>query len=167
MDKNIAIGVVVMIVAVGAFTFAYGIPAGILPDGNGSQPAAVAVPFTELARGADAPVGRRANYLITSSEQFSDLWEMIGAVEPMPDIDFSKHVVAAVFAGEKPTGGYDINVSSVMDADVRTITVTLAEPGGDCILTQAITTPYQIIKLPRTTLDFTHKDVSTTVSCAE
>lgn len=168
MNQNVAIGIGVaalIVVVIGAF--AYGIPASILPNGRDSQFAAVAVPFAELARGTNAPIDRRVNYLITSPEQFRDLWAMIGAAEMMPDIDFSAYVVAAVFAGEKPTGGYDITVSGVKDADVRTVTVTLAEPGGDCVLTQMITAPYQIIKLPRTTLNIIHEDVSTTVGCAE
>lgn len=156
-------GLALVAIIIGAFVFLRG--PNNFSNENGA--AAVAVPFTELARGADAPIDRRANYLIVSPEQFSDLWEMIGATEPMPDVDFSTYVVAAVFAGEKPNGGYDINVSSVTDADVRTVTVTLAEPGGDCMFTQAITAPYQIIKLPRTALDITHKDVSMTVGCAE
>lgn len=167
MDKNVAIGVVITLVAVGAFMFAYGIPAGILPAGKDSQLAMVAVPFTELARGAQSTIGRRVNYLITSPGQFRELWEMVGAEGPAPDIDFSENVVVAVFAGEKPTAGYGIAVSEVEDADARTITVTLTEPGGDCVLAQVITSPYQIIQLPKTTLNLIHKDVSTTVGCSE
>lgn len=156
-------GLALVAIVIGAFAF--------LRDSNNfsneNRVAAVAVPFMELAHGAMSTIGRRVNYLITSPEQFRELWEVIGAEGPLPDIDFSESAVAAVFAGEKPAAGYDIAVSRVEDADARTITVTLTEPGGDCVLAQVITAPYQVIKLPGTALKLVHEDISTTVSCPE
>lgn len=168
MNKNVATGIgVIALLVVIIGVFVYGIPVGILKGGKDNRLAAAAVPFSELARGADAPIDRRVNYLITSAEQFRDLWEMVGGTKPMPDVDFSKDVVMAVFAGAQSTGGYDIVVSNITDADVRTVTVTLKEPGGNCARARTLTAPYQIIKLPATTLKLVHKDVSAVVGCAE
>lgn len=164
MRNTLTIGVLALaVIVIGAFVFLRG------PNNfsNENSAAAVAVPFTELAHGTQSTIGRRVNYLIASPEQFRELWELIGAEEPLPDIDFSESAVAAVFAGEKPAAGYDIAVSRVEDADARTITITLTEPGSDCVLAQVITAPYQVIKLPGTTLKLVHEDISTTVSCPE
>ena len=156
-------GLALVAIIIGAFVFLRG-PGNV---SNENSAAAVAVPFAELARGTESTIGRRVNYLIASQDQFRELWEVIGAEEPAPDIDFSEDVVAAVFAGEKPNAGYDIAVSKVEDADARTITVTLAEPSNDCVYAQMITAPYQIIKLPNTALKFVHEDISTTADCSE
>jgi hypothetical protein len=128
-------------------------------------PVAVAVPFTELARGMQSDVKTRVNYLITSAEGLEKLWEMIDAAGTPPAVDFKKESVIAVFAGEKPTTGYAIEVVKVEDAIARTVSITLTKPGGSCVVGQAITAPYQVITVPLTTRSFAHEDVSTTTGC--
>jgi hypothetical protein len=123
------------------------------------------VPFTELSRGAHSDVSTRTNYLITSTAELEKLWKMISASGKMPVIDFTKNNVAAVFAGQKMTGGYAIVVSKIMDVQDRLVTVTLTKPGSNCILTQSTTAPYQVIQLPKTSLQFTHEDQVTTTNC--
>ena len=68
-----------------------------------------------------------------------------------------------MFAGKEPDAGYEVSVSSVEDTNVRTVVVALAKAGNNCAQTK--TTPYQIVKLPKTTLPFTHKDITATVNC--
>jgi hypothetical protein len=166
--KNMAgiVGVALLAIAIGVGMFFFSRDAAptSAPLAQ-TQQVAVEVPFTELARGAQSTIGRRVNYVITSPEQFRDLWGLVGAKGRMPDVDFSRSAVAAVFAGERPTGGYGIAVSKVEDASARKIVITLTQPDGDCVLKKAVTTPYQIVELPNTTLQFTHEDISTTTGC--
>jgi hypothetical protein len=166
--KNMAgiVGVALLAIAIGTgiFFFSRNAAPTSAPIEN-VQPTAVEVPFTELARGAQSTIERRVNYVITSPEQFRDLWELVGATERIPDIDFSKSAVAVVFAGMKPTGGYGIAVSKVEDASARKLVVTLTQPDSSCVVTQVITAPYQIIELPNTSLQLTHEDILTTVDC--
>jgi hypothetical protein len=53
-----------------------------------------------------------------------------------------------VAAGEKPTGGYAVEVLNLMDNknDKLTLTVRFTEPGKDDMVTQAITYPYALIR---------------------
>lgn len=53
-----------------------------------------------------------------------------------------------VAAGEKPTGGYAVEVSDLIDNknDKLTLTVRFTEPGKDDMVTQAITYPYALIR---------------------
>lgn len=168
-NTSILIGTVAVAVVIGAGVFFFS--RGTTPEMETSYPSetpsptATIVPFTELARGTQSTVGGRVNYIITSSDQLRELWELIGAKKRMPDVDFSKSAVAAVFAGERPTGGYGIEVSKVEDASARKITVTLTQPASDCMLTQAVTMPYQVVELPNTTLQLTHEDITTTTGC--
>lgn len=165
----IIVGVALLVVVVGAGVFFFS--RRTTPEMETSYPSetpsptATVVPFTELARGTQSTVGGRVNYIVTSPDQLRELWELIGAKNRMPDIDFSKSAVAAVFAGERPTGGYGIAVSRVEDADARKVTVTLTQPKSGCVLTQAVTMPYQVVEFPSTTLQLTHEDISTTTNC--
>lgn len=168
-NMPVIIGVALLVVAAGAGIFLFS--RRITPEMETSYPSetpsptATVVPFTELARGAQSTVGKRVNYIITSPEQFRDLWGLVGAKGRPPAIDFSRSAVAAVFAGEKPTEGYGIAISRVEDASARKIIVTLSQPDSGCVLKKAATTPYQIVELPNTPLQFTHEDISTTTGC--
>jgi hypothetical protein len=134
-----------------------------------AQQAAVATPvaFSQLEQGVESNVKDRVNYLITSPAELAQIWKMVHASGTPPTIDFSKEAVIAVFAGEKPTTGYEIGVASVADAAERIVSVTLKQPDSGCIEGQLVTTPYELAVVPSTSLPLTHKDIVTTVTCAQ
>ena len=141
--------------------------AGVLMTGPvRPSPAAVIVPFTTLAEGPHSTVTSRANYLITTQEELNELWSFLKQPPPVPTIDFNTHVVAAIFAGEFPTAGYDIAVAEVEDADKRIVKVELTKPEESCMLAQSTTAPYQVVELPKTSLPFTHDDIWTIKACS-
>jgi hypothetical protein len=58
-------------------------------------------------------------------------------------------VVAAL--GQRPTGGYSILVDSAqLTVESLTVTVRRVSPGNGCFLTQALTQPVDVSRLPRT-----------------
>ena len=136
------------------------------PSSVMNQPSAVIVPFTALAEGSRSKVESRVNYLIETQEELVELWKFLEEPPPVPKVDFTKKVVAAVFAGKVPTSGYDIAVIEVQDADKRIVKIELIKPDESCILAQSLTAPYQVIELPKTSLPFTHADVWTTKTCS-
>lgn len=61
--------------------------------------------------------------------------------------DKTGYIYIAVFMGEKPTGGYSIEVTDVSDSEGRTgVLVKEVEPKKVDIVTQVLTQPYTIIK---------------------
>jgi hypothetical protein len=146
-----------------------GILAGVQQGGHASASQELGSPvvFTELAEGTQSGMTERTNYLITSSAEFSELWQTLYGTSTPPAVDFSKDSVLALFAGEKPTTGYSIKTEAIRDAEVRTVSVMLTEPGTDCIEGQMVTTPYEIVAVPSTGLSCTHEDIVSTVSCAQ
>jgi len=68
-----------------------------------------------------------------------------------PRIDFAKEMVVGVFAGEKPTGGYGIEVVA---ADFNGTNLVLAvretNPSEDAIVPMVVTRPYHMIATPIT-----------------
>ena len=72
-----------------------------------------------------------------------------------------------VFSGKQSTGGHTIEVAKVTDiGDIRTVAVALTNPGPNCIVTESLANPYQIIVVPFTYAALAHEDISTTVSCS-
>ena len=166
-DTLIVIGLALVAIVIGVFMFLYGQGtfSSTPPAAVSYTPPAVTVPFTQLAQGEHSTVSTRANYLITSKSELADLWAMVDARGQVPAVDFTTNSVIAVFAGKEPTAGYTIAVSKIQDASTREVIVTLSAPGGSCVLAQKATAPYQIIELPKTSLNLTHQDLLTTTSC--
>jgi hypothetical protein len=98
------------------------------------------------ARASGRPEGE-IRHVITSREQYRTL---LGS-EPPPEIDFRQHWVAFYAAGMRPTGGYDASIADVRlsrNGRLLTITTQLVEPGPGCIVTQALTHPYVLVRFP-------------------
>ena len=171
-DTAIIVGMAAVAVVIGVVIFLNG---GGSNSANTQQSAgannnqvAIAVPFTELTHGTQSTVKKRTNYLITSSVELNQLWKMTDASGEVPTVDFTQNDVIAVFAGTEPTAGYTVAVAKVEDsATARAVTVTLAKPGGSCILAQSLTAPYQIVVFTKSTLPLTHEDQTTTLSCLQ
>lgn len=61
-----------------------------------------------------------------------------------------------IFAGEKPTGGYDIEITDVnITDDITNIIVKETSPSKDMMVTQALTYPMHIIKINEVTDNIT------------
>jgi len=66
-------------------------------------------------------------------------------------LDFSEGRVLLVDMGLRNTGGYSINVTSVVEYDNYVLaSVVLTEPGTNCIVSQAHTNPFQFVWVPST-----------------
>ena len=163
-------------IVIGLLLFSYGtngtfhtVRNSIVPNGTPIGSAAVAVAV--LARGTQASADiPRVNYLIESQKGLQRLWSVIygtgTSTRPIPKVDFSKYQVLGVFAGTQPTGGYAISVSTVRDlAQKRMVNIIMTSPATSCTVTQARTTPYEILTVPSTTLPLTHKYTKITRSC--
>lgn len=60
---------------------------------------------------------------------------------------------AAVFAGERPTGGYDVEVrDAVLRGERVDLEVALIEPPEEAIVTQALTYPFTVVEISGTDL---------------
>lgn len=125
------------------------------------------VSYIELASGTQSTETESVNYLVTSKTELAELWKMIDNGDNLipPTVDFNRYDVIAVFAGKVPTAGYAISISKVEDGASRAVTVLTQRPGASCLAAQLITSPYQIVQLPKTALPMTHSDVEDVLSC--
>ena len=131
-----------------------------------SQPAAVS--FTVLEHGTNALLTDRKNYRIKTSEEFREVWTYAFGPDSTPpsSVDFNTHHVLAVFEGQHASGGYDIAVSAVVDTDsAREVMVTHLEPGAECVTTQAMTSPYEFVLVPKSQAQIVRTDLTVTKDC--
>lgn len=68
----------------------------------------------------------------------------------IPEVDFEKYTLIAVFMGELPTSGYKINIDKIIEEkkDVK-VFLTETSPGKDCQVNQVFTYPYKAIEVPK------------------
>lgn len=116
------------------------------------------VDFTTIARGSNSGYQSASQMVIDNSERWSNLWQQHTSntepPPPVPQVDFTRYSVVAVFAGEKPTGGYSVEILSVETSGSQTqeqlaITVQYRQPSAGDFVTEALTYPYHIIGIPK------------------
>src|SRR3989338_8741704 len=95
-------------------------------------------------------IQEKSQKVIQNSEDFLELWNEVGSLKLLEEIDFSKYTVIAVAQGQKPTGGYSIEINKVKETRVK-IQVYIIEtfPDPDDVVTQAFSSPYHIIKIEK------------------
>lgn len=115
---------------------------------------AVEVPFTVVATGYYSGIASERFEVIKDHSIFTGLWldhaKGFSPAPAQPDIDFSRDMVIATFLGERATGGYHIAISGVEEQEESlVVSVKATLPGVNCVVTQALSQPYQIVTVPR------------------
>lgn len=169
-DTLILIGIAIVGLAVaGAFLlFGLGQKHAVAPTTQAQSEAILQSPPKILAQGVLAPVDTRVNYLIQNKSKLQQLWSFIygdtGSV--IPNVNFSKNDVAAVFAGVQPTTGYSISVSGIKTTPKKEVAIiTITRPGPSCAVKKKQTSPYAIVLIPSSPLPLSHTDVIKTNFC--
>ncbi len=95
---------------------------------------------------------RRA--VIRDAAAWRDFWrEAAPPREPAPtrpDVDFTTSMLLVAAMGQRGTGGYEIHIERVYERDGELIAVVREiSPGAGCMLIQALTSPIEVVKIPR------------------
>lgn len=115
---------------------------------------AIQVPFQTIAKGSRSGVRETSQIVIRSQSEWQALWKKHVSIDSnpavLPAIPFDKEIVAAVFLGEKTTGGYDVEIVAAEQTH-GTLVISYREKGPPSggIVIQALTQPFHIIRLAR------------------
>jgi hypothetical protein len=111
------------------------------------------ISFNTIAKDFYSQQVQKENYIVKDAKGLNQLFELIdneNFTVKVDDIDFSKEMLVAVFMGEKPTGGYNIEIINILKKkDHLEFLIKIDEPGPDDMVIQSITSPYHIVKLER------------------
>jgi hypothetical protein len=96
-------------------------------------------------------IGESRRLIIRDANAWAAFWSELG-VGDRPAVDFTRDVVVAVAAGQRPTGGYEIAVDRVRQANGElTVEVVETTPGPNCRTTTSLTQPVDVIVVPAPT----------------
>lgn len=111
------------------------------------------VPIRTLVKGHRSGIREPLEAVARTSEDWSDLWRRHSPGTPRrtaPDLDLDKEMVAAVFLGEKHTGGYTVEITRA-DTDGSTLFLyyRTGSPNPQGMVIQVLTQPYHMVRLPK------------------
>ncbi|WP_119165100.1 protease complex subunit PrcB family protein [Algihabitans albus] len=125
-------------------------------DGSAAPPPQPTEPAeaVELVRpleswgGAGGAVDIESSMRAATAEEWDTLWDLVGLTPPR-ELAVGREVAAGIFLGERPTGGYGIEIIG-MRAQPTSSAVVWRErmPPQDAVVTQAATRPWQIAVFP-------------------
>ncbi len=108
--------------------------------------------ITGLAGGSFCGIEHAGDIVITSGEDWANLWEKVHrGIYPkkqLPEVDFSRETVLAVFMGTRSTGGYSIEITRAYKKNdvIKAVAETSSPAPGD-LVTTVITQPFHIVKI--------------------
>jgi hypothetical protein len=132
---------------------------------------AQSIELTVLAQGSYSGVDTERFEVIRDESTFRSLWMAhtagISPAPPLPQLDFANEMVIAAFAGTKNTGGYSLNISSlVAESKKLKVILSLIQPAPGCMVSQVLTQPYVIVKTAKSPKPVNFDLSATTSSCA-
>jgi uncharacterized membrane protein len=108
-----------------------------------------------LARGDDSRLVEPRRFLIRDRQAFAAVWAAhAGPIGTSPAVDFDTRMVAAVFAGERPTPGFSVEVTGTRrdgpeSGSGLVVLVNERHPDPSRVAAQVIVSPFHIVTLPR------------------
>ncbi len=116
------------------------------------------VDFSTIAKGINSGYPTANRIVISNTAAWIDIWQQHSCDHipppPVPEVDFTQYQVVAVFAGEKPTGGYSVEVTNVEIKNSHLVAIIKScQPQADALVTEAFTQPHHIIKIPLLSVD--------------
>jgi len=113
---------------------------------------------------------RSGYYVINDAAQWEDMLnQQRGGSIPqssIPDIDFSKSTVIAVFLGSRNTLGYEIEVKEIIDTGLFVVVkVEKTYPSEDCLVLQMFSYPYHMVKTNKIDKHILFNTVSSVIQC--
>lgn len=106
-----------------------------------------------LDSGSRSGITTSEERVVQGPDEWQRLWQahQAGAVpqRPLPSVDFSRELCISIFAGQRPTGGFAVMVEQVTESASGTeVFYRVTSPPPGAIVSQALTSPFQIIAIP-------------------
>ncbi len=117
-------------------------------SGHGSE--AVELKFATVQRGDLSGIEERREVVVRTAAEWAALWKQHTPGQKPPAIDFTRSMVAGVFLGSRPSGGFAIDVTSVQrDGPDLVVTYRESKPDPKMMVTQMITSPFHLVRIDR------------------
>lgn len=113
-----------------------------------------ALAASRLVEGYHSGLEQRGAVLVHSLADWQAIWAQHSSwrlpADPCPSVDFTQHCVLITTAGRCPSAGWSLELERIeRDAQGVLVRAKLQAPRPDSLVPQVITTPYQMLLLPR------------------
>src|SRR5262245_13182995 len=72
------------------------------------------LPFVSLDQGSTSGIASPREVVVRSEREWVSLWKQhASAGRPLPPVNFAKEQVVGIFAGQRPTAGYRVEIVKV------------------------------------------------------
>ena len=103
-----------------------------------------------VAQGAYSGISDASEVVVRSRAEWDALWKAHAGLQPIPAVDFSQEFIAAVFLGTRPSGGFGAEILGTR-REAASLVIEYRErmPAASDVVTQALTSPFHIVRVPR------------------
>lgn len=121
--------------------------------------------FEPVAMGHNGSVRDTMEVVFTEPSEFQDAVANLNLLGPIGDIDFSQTMVGLI-AIPTESGGYVVQVKSIEKTGNQiVVSYEFSTPGQDCMTIQALSLPFQIVKMKRSEGEITFNRITKRSSC--
>ena len=108
------------------------------------------ISFVSIGQGSASGIVDPREIVIQSEQEWWDLWKHHAPSGSPPPVDFATELVVGIFAGQRPTSGYQVQVVTVERVGAETSVIyQIKSPPKDALVAQVLTQPFHLIRLPR------------------
>ena len=106
-----------------------------------------------IEKGYRSGVRESLQLVIRNQDQWNVFWKRHSSTDdnpaPAPVVDFDREMVVGIFLGEKPTGGYEVEIVRGEQCDSsRSFYYWEKSPPG-AMVTQALTQPFHLVRVAK------------------
>jgi len=117
-------------------------------------------------------ISQRARLVIRDRDEFNKFWQelfrSISHKPALPEIDFSREMIIVAAMGQQPSSGYEVIIDSACEVDNRFEVLVRSTNFLKCGLQLGVVTePVDIVRLPKTVLPVTFREIEVTSDCNE
>jgi hypothetical protein len=107
-----------------------------------------AIPFASVASGTSSLVDEPREIIVRTQADWQTFWKT-HSTQPAPVVDFSRSIVAGVFLGMRPTGGYGVGIRAVRRTPTGAVVEYISStPDKNQMVTQMLTSPFHLVAIP-------------------
>lgn len=115
------------------------------------------LPMEIILDGTYSAIEDKREVLLNNNDDYqklmTEIYKNLDQMPRIPVVDFNKNSVVAVFIGNRSNGGYMVVIDSISEGSKNlTVNITETTPGKNCMVTDAITRPFSLVKIPKTEL---------------
>ena len=104
-----------------------------------------------IAKGDGSRLVEARRFVIRDPQSFAAIWAAHAGPDALaPSIDFNTRMVAAVFAGQRPTPGFAVDITGTRrEGNALVLEVDEKQPDPSFAVAQVIVSPFHVVSLPR------------------